>query len=122
MLFGDLFFGLRRAGLNVSLSQWMGLLEALNQGLVRSDLTDFYYVSRALLCRSEGEFDIFDEVFQATFADGDMPRKVASRFLDWLEEAKETQWPTPEELARLSALELDELRRTFEQRLQEQTQ
>ena len=119
MLFGDLFFGLRRSGLNVSLTQWMGLMEALSAGYVESDLTDFYYVSRALLCKSESEFDIFDEVFEATFADGEMPRQVASQFLEWLEEAKEMQWPTPEELAKLESLDLDELRRTFEERMRE---
>ena len=97
-------------------------MEALSAGYVESDLTDFYYVSRALLCKSESEFDIFDEVFEATFADGEMPRQVASQFLEWLEEAKEMQWPTPEELAKLESLDLDELRRTFEERMREQTE
>jgi uncharacterized protein with von Willebrand factor type A (vWA) domain len=122
VLFGDLFFSLRRSGLDVSLSEWMGLMEALNTGCVESDLTDFYYVARALLCKSESEFDIFDEVFEATFADGEMPQRVAKQFFDWLEEPQDMQWPSPEELAHLESLNLDELRRTFEERMKEQAE
>jgi uncharacterized protein with von Willebrand factor type A (vWA) domain len=122
MLFGDFFFGLRRAGLDVSLSEWMGLMEALDRGCVESDLTDFYHVSRALLARSEGDYDVFDEVFQATFADGEAPRRVAEQILEWLEQPQDMRWPTAQELAQLDALGLDELRRVFEERLREQSE
>lgn len=120
MLFGDFFLALRRAGMGVSLSEWLGLMEALEQGCVRSDLVDFYHVSRSLLARSEADFDVFDEVFQAVFADGQYPREVASEFLEWLEEAREFPMPSAEALAKLEGLDLEELRRTFEQRLEEQ--
>ena len=41
-MFEEFLFLLRRSGLNVSLTEWMSLIEALNKGLHGSSFTGFY--------------------------------------------------------------------------------
>ena len=52
-MFTDFFYRLREAGLKVSLGEWLTLQEALSRGLHNSSLTDFYYLSRMILVKSE---------------------------------------------------------------------
>ena len=59
-MFSKFFYTLKDKGLDVSLSEWLTLQDALNQGLCNSSLTEFYYVARMILVKSETEFDKFD--------------------------------------------------------------
>jgi hypothetical protein len=117
--FGELFYGLRRAGLKIGLSEWMALLEALRLGGVRENLTDFYYVARALLVKSEAHFDTYDEVFYQVFGQRRLSPKAVEELLAWLDDPRLLEL-TPEMLAQMETLPLEELRRLFEQRLAEQ--
>ena len=119
MLFGDLFYGLRKAGLRVGVGEWMGLMEALRAGVIRPDLTDFYHVSRALLVKSEAHFDLYDQVFLAVFGGRALPVKAVQEILDWLAEPMLREL-TEEMIAAAEHLPLDELRKRFEERLEEQ--
>jgi uncharacterized protein with von Willebrand factor type A (vWA) domain len=121
-LFADLFYGLRSAGLPVGLNEWMTLMEALAAGAIRPNLRDFYAVARALLVKDETLFDLWDEVFLAVFGDGTIPVAARDALLEWLENPIRPPQLTPEELAAMEALPLDELRKLFEERLKEQTE
>jgi uncharacterized protein with von Willebrand factor type A (vWA) domain len=120
LLFGDLFFRLRQAGIPVSLHEWMVLQEALAGGMIRPDLRDFYAVARALLIKDETFFDLWDEVFLAVFGSGDLPPVFSEELLAWLEDPRLPHTFSPEELTRLEALPLERLRELFEQRLKDQ--
>lgn len=119
-LFADLFYGMRRAGMPIGLNEWMTLMEALAAGAVRPNLRDFYAVARALLVKDETLFDLWDEVFLAVFGDGTIPVAARDALLEWLEKPILPPQLTPEEIAAMEALPLDELRRLFEERLKEQ--
>ena len=43
-MFTDLFYLLRARGLKVSMNEWLALMEALERGLCRNSLLEFYYV------------------------------------------------------------------------------
>jgi len=120
LLFGRLFYGLRGAGLPVGPSEWMALMDVLAHGVVAPDLTDFYHVARDVLMKHEAQFALWDQVFPAVFGGGQLPVKAAEELLSWLENPLPMPSLSPEELARLEALPLDELRRLFEERLAEQ--
>ena len=66
MLFG-FFFTLRDAGLKVSLSELLVLLEALGKHVAIFSIDDFYHLSRATLVKDETQFDRFDRAFAAYF-------------------------------------------------------
>lgn len=122
LLFGEFFFGLRRAGLKVGMSEWMVLMGALDRGVVPPNLTEFYHVSRSLLVKHEALFDLFDQVFVAVFKDGEMPSSLADELMSWLENPKPLPELSPEQLEALEALPMDKLRELFEERLKEQTE
>src|SRR6185295_15564124 len=107
MLFAEFFFALRKAGLKIGLGDWMGLMQALNQGLVQPDLSDFYFVARALLIKNEALFDRYDQVFLSIFKGLEPIRADIEKFLDWLKDPKALKQLTPEQLAELEKLPLD---------------
>ena len=74
-MFAAFFYLLRQCGLNVSLIEWMTLLEGLEMGLHHSTLTGFYHLCRAVVVKSEAEFDRFDQVFLEFFFYRDVRRK-----------------------------------------------
>ncbi|MGM0575777.1 MAG: vWA domain-containing protein [Myxococcota bacterium] len=120
LLFGDLFYALRAAGLQVSLSEWMTLMEALSERVVAPSLVDFYRVARAILVKHEAQFDLWDQVFAHVFGDAEMPTPLTDELLRWLEDPVPPPQLSPEDLAAMESLPLDTLRELFEQRLEEQ--
>ena len=121
-MFTGFFYTLRRYGLNVSLNEWLTLLEALELGLHGSQLTDFYHLARCILSRSEADFDRFDLAFAEYFHDVETVEELPSEFLDWLANAIQARTFDKDEVdARFGGgLDLEELKRMLEQRLAEQ--
>ena len=68
-MFIGFFYLLKARGFGVSLTEWVTLLEALMAGLHRSSLTGFYELCRAVLVKSEADYDKFDRVFLEYFKD-----------------------------------------------------
>ncbi|MEO1724898.1 MAG: VWA domain-containing protein [Pseudomonadota bacterium] len=66
-MFFNLFFGLRAAGVPVSLREHLTLLEAMREGLAMFDIDGFYALSRAALVKDERHLDRFDRVFAQVF-------------------------------------------------------
>jgi uncharacterized protein with von Willebrand factor type A (vWA) domain len=120
LLFGRIFFGLREAGLKVSPTEWMTLCEALANGVIEPDLAALHAVGRAILVKHEAHFDTWDQVFVAVFGDGAMPQALTRELLDWLDAPLERPRLSAEELAAMERLDLEELRRRFLERLEEQ--
>ncbi|ADK85270.1 VWA containing CoxE family protein [Desulfarculus baarsii DSM 2075] len=121
-MFLNLFYTLRHAGVPVSVTEWMTLMMALDQGHADNSLSSFYYLARAILVKSEAFYDQFDQSFAHVFKDAEMPKNIRDEILDWLSDpANKLELPR-EELERMKALSLEELRREFEKRLEEQTE
>lgn len=123
-MFADFFYLLRRRGLDVSLNEWLTLLEGMEQGLHRSSLTGFYQLCRAVLVKSEAEYDRFDQVFLEYFRDVPWKGELPEDLLNWLEHPAEDLRRTIEQLRAqgLPDKSLQELLDLLEQRLQEQTE
>jgi uncharacterized protein with von Willebrand factor type A (vWA) domain len=68
-MFADFLYTLRRHEVHVSLTEWMTLLTALDKGLAKNSLTRFYYLSRAIVTKTEQEYDNFDLAFLEYFKD-----------------------------------------------------
>ena len=61
------FFTLREAGVPVSLTEHLTLLEALEARVASLSVDDFYWLARATLVKDEKHFDRFDRAFAAHF-------------------------------------------------------
>ena len=54
-MFQEFFYLLRQYGLDVSITEWLTLQEALSRGLHGSSISGFYNLCRSVLCKSESE-------------------------------------------------------------------
>ena len=97
-MFAAFFYLLRQRGLNVSLNEWMTLLEGMEKGLHHSTLTGFYHLCRAVVVKSEAEFDRFDQVFLEFFKDVPYTGELPEVLLDWLNHPSEDLKRTIEDL------------------------
>ena len=121
-MFVAFFYLLRQRGLDVSPNEWMTLLEGMEKGLHRSSLTGFYYLCRAIVVKSEVEFDRFDQVFLEFFKDIPFKGELPEEMLEWLEHPSEDLKRTIEELRDYGFPDesMEELLKLLEERLQEQ--
>lgn len=119
-MFTDFFFHMRRRGLKVGLTEWMSVMEGLKLGLAQESLAGFYHLTRSLCVKSEGLFDLFDQCFVEHFKGAEAPAQLKDDLLAWLEDPKALRALSQEEMERIEALDLDELKRLFEERLAEQ--
>ncbi|TFH50066.1 MAG: VWA domain-containing protein [Lysobacterales bacterium] len=63
----DFFLMMRSAGIPVSVTEFLTLLDALSRHLAGYSVDNFYYLARASLVKDERHFDRFDRVFGAHF-------------------------------------------------------
>ena len=120
-MFSDFFYLLRSRGLDVSLNEWLTLMEALEKGLADSSLTGFYYLSRAVLVKSETEFDKFDGAFLEYFKDVQNFEELPKELLDWLNNPKENpdNYDAAQDKKNLG-LSMEEIQKMLLERLKEQ--
>ncbi|NLK37685.1 MAG: VWA domain-containing protein [Epulopiscium sp.] len=121
-MFSAFFYLLRQRGLNVSLNEWMTLMEALDKGLSGASLTKFYYLCRAILVKSETDFDKFDGAFLEFFKDIEFTDELPKELLDWLENPKETPGNSfdMERAMKNQYLSPEQIQKMFLERLEEQ--
>jgi uncharacterized protein len=116
------FFLLKSAGVPVSITELLTLLEALKAGLSDASAERFYYLARTCLVKDERYYDRFDQAFAAHFKGAQDLFALLERELpaDWLKKMAERQL-TDAEKAEIEALGgWEKLMETLKQRLEEQ--
>lgn len=124
-MFTQFFYDLKESGIKVTLSEWLTLQDALCRGMANSSLTDFYYLARMILVKSETEFDKFDMVFESNFKGASMELEVGANMLKWLDKPEmnellqetEKQWLNKGEDLQIDK---DDVEEKFKQRLKDQ--
>ena len=117
----EFLYELRERKVPVGLQEWMALMEGLAKGLHDSSLTGFYHLARSLLVHSEAHFDAFDQSFGVVFAGIEADAlQLSDELAGWLANPAMLQHLSEEQRAALESLDLEELRRMLEERLQEQ--
>ena len=119
-MFLEFFYLLRAKGLEVSINEWMALIEALDKGLCGSSLTGFYHLCRSVLVKSESDYDKFDAVFAEYFKNVQTPEDLPEEFWKWLSENQRERDINDKGDAEDIQRELDELLQMFYERIQEQ--
>src|SRR5580704_13368958 len=120
-MFVPFLYELRKRKVKVGLQEADALARALKMGLHDSSLDGFYHVARALCVHTEADLDAFDEAFLSCFKGIEgKSLELVQELEQWLRDPKMRKELSPEELEMLQNLDLDELRRLFEQRLREQ--
>ena len=123
-MFVSFFLSLRAAGVPVSPTEFLALMQALEARVAEYSIDDFYWLARLVMVKDERHFDRFDQVYALHFrgieaafkalAEGSVPA-------DWLRSQAALSL-TPEEQAKIQALGgFEELMRTLAERLREQS-
>ena len=127
MLF-DFHDHLRRAGIKVSLTEWLNLIDGLSKSVGTLDIDGFYSFARLCLVKNESLYDRFDQVFRDYWAGreqrfDELADSLAKGIPDeWLKLANKDAL-TDEQKAQVEALGgWDKLMETLAQRLEEQTE
>lgn len=118
----NFFYGLRNAGLPVSINELLVLLEALEKKLAFGSIDDFYLLSRTLLVKDEKYFDRFDRAFGAYFRELESVDDIIEALIpdDWLR-AEFLKDLSDEEKAKIESIGgLEKLIEEFKKRLEEQ--
>ncbi len=116
------FFELRAAGVPVTITEFLTLLEALRERVAQVSAQDFYYLARACLVKDERHYDRFDRTFAQVFAGAEraFAQLVATIPAEWLESLGARMF-SEEEKRRIEALGgWDKLMETLRERLREQ--
>lgn len=126
-MFSKFFYTLKEKGLEVSLGEWLDLQEALDKGLCESSLTQFYYVARMILVKSETEFDKFDMAFEECFKGVKTEAEVGKNMLRWLDKSDMLELAHEEARNHLNQIEdiqvdKDDVEEKFKQRLKDQNE
>ncbi|NDW44004.1 VWA domain-containing protein [Ruegeria sp. PrR005] len=124
-MFLPFFENLRKAGVPVSLREYLTFLEGMKKGLATYDVEAFYYLARVSMVKDERNIDKFDRAFAASFKGleeitFDQVMEAVDIPADWLEKMAEKHL-SPEEMAEIEALGgFDKLMETLRERLKEQ--
>ena len=121
-MFVTFFHALKRAGLPVTLKEYLTLLEGLDAGVTGRQVDDFYFLSRACLVKDERNLDRFDRVFGEVFKGiAAMPEGIEAEIPeDWLRLVSELHL-SEEDKRRIEELGgWEKIMETLRKRLEEQ--
>lgn len=124
-MFVKFFDTLKAKGLKVTLSEWLTLQEALDKDLCGSSLTQFYYVARMILVKSETDFDKFDLAFEECFKGVMSENEVSAQMLRWLDKSDMMDLVDEQERDFMNqmeetALTKEDIEQKFKERLRDQ--
>ena len=119
-MFVEFFLALRKADVPVTLREFLDLLAAMDRGVARLNVDEFYYLARTVLVKDERHIDRFDRVFARIFRGLEAPAdELAEIPEEWLAMLAELAL-TDEEKAQIEALGgWEKLMVTLRQRLAE---
>ena len=114
---------LREAGIPVSVTEYLALLESLKAGIAETSVDNFYVLARTILVKDERYYDRYDRVFAAHFSGIESMLELlggAEIPDDWLKRLAELHL-SPEEKAKIEALGgLEKVMEALKERLKEQ--
>lgn len=85
-MFTEFLYVCRDKGLNVSTTEWITFLDALEHDLAHSSLNELYYLGRMILVKTESDYDKYDAAFLQYFQeiqskDNEVP-EIIMKFLE----------------------------------------
>ncbi|EBA03560.1 hypothetical protein RB2150_03653 [Rhodobacterales bacterium HTCC2150] len=124
-MFIPFFDTLRRAGVPVSLREFLTFLEGMSAGIATYDIEEFYFLARTSMVKDEHNLDKFDRAFSHSFKGlenitTDQVLNAVDLPEEWLKKLAEKTL-SAEEMAEIEAMGgFDKLMETLRERLKEQ--
>jgi len=119
--FVPFLYELRAKKVKVGAQEALALAKALAIGLHDSSLDGFYHVARAICVHRESDLDAFDEAFLSHFRGIEKhAMDLVDEIDEWLKDPANRRELSADELAQLESLDMEELKKRFEERMKEQ--
>lgn len=119
-MFTEFFYVLKDKGLNISTTEWLTFMEALDKDLAMSSLTRLYYVGRMILVKHESDFDKYDLAFAEYFEGVKHADDVPDYIMDFLDKQDMKGDPQKELYAFKQERDMNDVKRMFRERISEQ--
>lgn len=121
-MFVTFFHELKRAGLPVTLKEYLALLDGLEANVAGRQVEGFYYLSRACLVKDERNLDRFDRVFGQVFKGLEaLPDTIEAELPEeWLRLVSELNLSEEDKQAIAELGGWEKIMETLRQRLEEQ--
>ncbi|HEY6035174.1 MAG TPA: VWA containing CoxE family protein, partial [Kofleriaceae bacterium] len=117
----DFLYELRAKKVPVSTHEWLALMEAMALGLHESSLDGFYQLCRTICVKDIALYDAYDEAFLSYFKDVHVSSlELTKQLEEWLLDPKFLEQLTEEQREMLKDLDLEGLKKKFEERLRQQ--
>ena len=120
-MFTEFFYVLKDKGLNVSMTEWITFMDALNKNLSESSLDVLYYLGRMILVKTESDYDKYDLAFMEYFKNIKHTDEVPENIMKFLD--KEGMKPDEQNIALYGydqKRDMNETKRMFRERITEQ--
>lgn len=119
--FVPFLYELRARKVKVGAQEAVALAKALGMGLHDSSLDGFYHLARAICVHRESDLDKFDEAFLAHFKGiTTESMQLVDELEEWLKDPANRKELSAEELAALQSIDMEALKKLFEERMKEQ--
>ena len=118
-MFIDFMQLLRQRGLDISLDEWLSLMDALDKGLADNSLLEFYYLCKNVLIKTEADYDKFDMAFAEYFQGVKSVEDIPKELWDWLSQ-DELERDLQDKPEWAKEYDFDQLMKMFQERLEEQ--
>lgn len=120
-MFTNFFYLLKAKGLEISTTEWLTFIEALDAGLCDASFTQFYYLGRMILVKTESDFDKYDIAFKEFFYHIKSEDEVPPEILKWLDKGDKMTDPLQREMYEYKKYkDANEVKRLFKERVNEQ--
>ncbi len=121
-MFTEFLYVCRDKGLNVSTTEWITFLDALEHDLAHSSLNELYYLGRMILVKTESDYDKYDAAFLQYFQDiQSKDNEVPEIIMKFLEKGEMDTSGLNKELYQFDVKrDMAETKRMFRERVTEQ--
>lgn len=120
-MFTDFFYTLKNKGIDVSTTEWLTFIEALDKDLAHSSLAELYFLGRMILVKRESDFDKYELAFMEYFKDVHSDDEIPDRIWDYLDKPDmEIDKQNIDMFSIAVNRDANEVKRMFRERLSEQ--
>ncbi len=121
-MFTAFFSMLKAKGLDISMTEWLTFMDALDKGLCEGNFTNFYYLGRMILVKTESDYDKYDMAFNEYYKNIRSQDVLPDKILDWLhaDEDRDSDDPNKDMYQFNQERIASDVKRMYQERLTEQ--
>lgn len=122
-MFTDFLYVCREKGLQISMTEWITFIDALDKGLAYSSIEGIYNLGRMILVKTESDFDKFDIAFLEYFKNVHMEEELPADIMKFLDKGDmDTSGLNKEAYQYIVDRDMETTKRMFRERVTEQKQ